>query len=238
MDGPFASGVTYPLKEGGSNSWIEDLEKAFSPADMRLVMGSTPIRALAQGNRHDIGLHNRGVMADVKKGGLRRDLSLAFEMDGDADFELSSRADTRPGTNVWPDGKLINPPTLFNQQDGEFVGGNDNLQALYPYDGMSFADTYAIEQTEGRDTDTQTKSIQAYDVNGTSVTKTVDIAGLAPGMPVKERYLYRVSRNDGSPFSDQLKRFNYRHRNADVHAEALSLAGIPTRWCGALTGGH
>ena len=25
-------------------------------------------------------------MADVKKGGLRRDLSLAFEMDGDADF--------------------------------------------------------------------------------------------------------------------------------------------------------
>ena len=39
--GPFASGVTYPIKEGASNSWIEDLEKAFSPADMPLVMSST-----------------------------------------------------------------------------------------------------------------------------------------------------------------------------------------------------
>ena len=44
LGGPFASGVTYPLKEGGSNSWLEDLEKAFSPADMGLVMGSTRIR--------------------------------------------------------------------------------------------------------------------------------------------------------------------------------------------------
>ena len=87
--GPFASGVTYPLKEGGSNSWIEDLEKAFSPADMRLVMGSTADQsAWLKANRHDMAFSNRGVLADVKKGGLRRDLSLAFEMDGDADFEL------------------------------------------------------------------------------------------------------------------------------------------------------
>jgi len=202
LGGPFASGVTYPLKEGGSNSWLEDLEKAFSPADMGLVMGDSADQSeWLKVNRHDIGMHNRGVLADVKKGGLRRDLSLAFEMDGDADFELTTRSDARPGTNVWPDGKLVNPPTLFNLQDGEFVGGNDKLQALWPQPaGMSLADNYAVSQTDARDGVT--------DGNG----------GLAPGMPVKERYLYRVSRNDGSPFSDQLKRFNYRHSNADVKA--------------------
>ena len=47
---------------------------------------------------------SRGVLADVKQGGLRRDLSLAFEMDGDADITASEQ------------------PALFNQQVGEFVG--------------------------------------------------------------------------------------------------------------------
>ena len=200
LGGPFASGVTYPLKEGGSNTWIEDLEKAFSPADMGLVMGSTADHsAWIKANRHNMAMNVRGVMADVKKGGLRRDLSLAFEMDGDADFELGPRVGNT-ANYVWPDGELINPPTLFNLQDGEFVGGNDNLQALYPYAGMTFADNYAVQQTDARDGVT--------DGNG----------GLAPGMPVKERYLYRVTKNDGSPFSDQLKRFNYRHSHTPSHS--------------------
>ncbi len=108
LGGPFASGVTYPLKEGGSNSWLEDLEKAFSPADMGLVMSSTTDQSdWLKANRHNMAFGNRGVMADVKKGGLRRDLSLAFEMDGDAEAATA---------------------TLFNQQTGEFVGGGNTTQ--------------------------------------------------------------------------------------------------------------
>jgi hypothetical protein len=170
---------------------------------MGLVMGSTADHsAWIKANRHNMAMNVRGVMADVKKGGLRRDLSLAFEMDGDADFELGPRSGNA-ANYVWPDGELINPPTLFNQQDGEFVGGNDNLQALWPQPaGMSFADNYAVSQSDARDGVT--------DGNG----------GLAPGMPAKERYLYRVTRNDGSPFSSQLKRFNSRSSNADVQAAA------------------
>ena len=177
FDGPFSSGVSFPIKEGATNTWLDEMEKAFSPADMPLVMGSTADHSdWLKAHRHDIGMNSRGILADVKKGGLRRDLSLAFEMDGTADVSLTEQ------------------PTLFNLQDGEFVGGNDNLQALYPQPaGMSFADDYAIQQTDARDGVT--------DGNG----------GLAPGLPVKERYLYRVTKDDGSPFSSQLKRFNTRH---------------------------
>ena len=192
-----------------TNPWIAEMKKAMSVADIPLVMQDPLVQNddnhsdWLQDHRHDMTLATRGVMADVKKGGLRRDLSLAFEMDGDADFELVPRTGSNPGNEVWPDGELINPPTLFNQQDGEFVGGNDNLQALWPQPaGMSLADNYAVSQSDARDGVT--------DGNG----------GLAPGMPVKERYLYRVTRNDGSPFSDQLKRFNYRHSDADVQASA------------------
>ncbi|MFK7911109.1 MAG: hypothetical protein AB8F34_11005, partial [Akkermansiaceae bacterium] len=85
---------------------------------------------------------SRGVMADVKLGGLRRDLSLAFEMDGDADVTASDQ------------------PAKFNQQDGEFVGGNDRVAGQYD----------------------------------------------APGLPVRERFLYRVTKGDGTPFSDDLQR--------------------------------
>jgi len=125
--GPFASGVTYPIKEGGSNSWIEDLEKAFSSADMGLVMGDTADQSdWIKANRHDIGMHNRGVLADVKKGGLRRDLSLAFEMDGDKEIVRKN-----PATNAWD-------PALFNQQVGEFVGsGNGDDPSLANYDLQS-----------------------------------------------------------------------------------------------------
>jgi hypothetical protein len=57
-------------------------------------------------------------MADVKLGGLRRDLSLAFEMDGTADVSATSQ------------------PSKFNQQTGEFVGGADRLTAPQAAQGM------------------------------------------------------------------------------------------------------
>ena len=50
--------------------------------------------------------------ADAKQGGLRRDLTLAFEMD-----------DAAEAANA----------TLFNQQDGEFVGGTDKLASAHDY---------------------------------------------------------------------------------------------------------
>jgi len=64
---------------------------------------------------------SRGVLADVQKGGLRRDLSLAFEMDGAADTTATEQ------------------PSRFNSQIGEFVGGTDRLAAPQTAIGMPVA---------------------------------------------------------------------------------------------------
>ena len=122
FEGPFSSGVSYPLEKG--SGYVDDLEKAFSSADMPLVMGSTVNHSdWLKANRHNMAMNVRGVIADVKKGGLRRDLSLAFEMDGAAESESAG---------------------LFNQQGSEFVGDQDPLisnedQLSSPYNmpGMS-----------------------------------------------------------------------------------------------------
>ena len=119
LDGPFTSKVDYPLQTGTGNSWLGNIDKALSPADMPLVMGdSSSQSAWLRDHRHDITLGSRGVMADVKLGGLRRDLSLAFEMDGNADVSASSF------------------PALFGKQEGEFVGGTDRLAAPRAASGM------------------------------------------------------------------------------------------------------
>ena len=60
------------------------LGKAFIPAELPLVLSSTTDQSdWLKENRHNMAMNVRGVMADVKKGGLRRDLSLEFEMDDD-----------------------------------------------------------------------------------------------------------------------------------------------------------
>ena len=113
--GPFATGVTYPLESG--SGFVDELEKAFSPADMPLVMGDSDNHSVwLKTNRHDMAMNVRGVMADVKKGGLRRDLSLAFEMDG------SSESESAP---------------LFNQQTTEFVGNGDVNSSPYQTPGTT-----------------------------------------------------------------------------------------------------
>ena len=107
LGGPFASTqVQYPIDQGGgSNDYLDDMQKALSPADMGLVMGSTADHSdWLKLHRHDMTFGSRGVMADVKKGGLRRDLSLAFEMDGAAEAATA---------------------TIFNQQTAEFVGSGN-----------------------------------------------------------------------------------------------------------------
>ncbi|MEP2776228.1 MAG: hypothetical protein ABJQ29_06940 [Luteolibacter sp.] len=117
--GPFETGVSHPISQSTSATLVKNLDKAISPADIPAVMSSASHEnEWLQENRHDITLGSRGVMADAKLGGLRRDLSLAFEMDGDADF-------------TWNGSSLVNPPTKFNAQTGEFVAGNDRLSGDY-----------------------------------------------------------------------------------------------------------
>lgn len=141
--GPFtSSNVKYPITKDSltDNPWLANIDKALSPADMPLVMSSnSSLSNWLKSTRHDVTLGSLGVMADVKKGGLRRDLSLAFEMDGTAESG--------------------NATTKFNAQDGEFVGGNDRLTAPQ----------------------------------------------VAPGMPVKERFLYRDTKLSGATFSNDMQ---------------------------------
>ena len=120
FSGPFdASKLNYPLTKISGSPWLVKMASAFSAADMPLVMSdSSNHQTWLRSLRHDITLGSLGVMADVKKGGLRRDLSLAFEMDGTADVSASSQ------------------PTKFNQQNGEFVEGNDRLAAPAAAFGM------------------------------------------------------------------------------------------------------
>ena len=139
-NGPFGS-VTYPLTIG-SSPILNDILKIQSPSDMTTMSDPSTASNWLKDNHGDMTWGSRGVMADVKLGGLRRDLSLAFEMDGAADVTANQQ------------------PAKFNQQVGEFVGNGD------PQSGQ-------------------------FD---------------APGMPVRERFLYRVTQNDGSPFSADLER--------------------------------
>lgn len=109
FEGPFSGKTNYPVTKTAGNPWLGNLDKALSVADMPLVMGDTANQSTwLRDGRHDMTLGSRGVLADSKKGGLRRDLSLAFEMDGTAEAEAA---------------------TQFNQQAGEFVGNGDTLSA-------------------------------------------------------------------------------------------------------------
>ena len=140
--GPFSDKPSYPLTKTAGNPWLDHIDKALSAADMPLVMSDpTNQSAWLKSVRHDVTLGSSGVMADVKKGGLRRDLSLAFEMDGTADVTATSQ------------------PAKFNQQDGEFVGGNDRFTAPQAAQGMG---------------------------------------------GIKERFLYRDTKNSGTTFSGNI----------------------------------
>ncbi|MEX1048734.1 MAG: hypothetical protein WED15_04345 [Akkermansiaceae bacterium] len=135
LDGPFTGKVNYPLAKGADNAWLANLDKALSVADMPLVMTTSNDLAWLRDKRHDVTMGSRGVMADVKLGGLRRDLSLAFEMDGTADVSATSQ------------------PAKFNQQTGEFVGGSDRLAAPQAAEGMGgVKERFLYRDTQGSGT--------------------------------------------------------------------------------------
>ena len=147
-NGPFGS-VTYPLTID-SSAILNDVLKVQNPADLTTTMSNASDASnWLKDNRGDMTWGSRGVMADVKWGGLRRDLNLAFEMDGDDDVDADGSADT--------DTAILEK---FNAQTGEFVGGSDQLSGQYN----------------------------------------------VPGMSVRERFLYRVTKSDGTPFSSGLLR--------------------------------
>lgn len=115
FNGPF-TGITYPIELGGSNTWLDDVTKATMATDMSAVTGvSIDSDEWMRANRHDMTLGSFGLMTDVKNGGLRTDLSIAFEMDGDADFASTSAFDSRNGSN------FRNAPNKFSAQTGVFV---------------------------------------------------------------------------------------------------------------------
>ncbi len=136
FEGPFSGKTNYPVTKAAGNPWLENLDKALSTADMPLVMGDTANQSIwLRDGRHDMTLGSRGVLADSKKGGLRRDLSLAFEMDGDAEAENATR---------------------FNQQVGEFVGNGDTLSAPQKPAGLPVNERFLWRDKSGMPTGTGT----------------------------------------------------------------------------------
>ena len=132
FDGPFSGKTNYPVTKTAGNPWLDNLDKALSAADMPLVMGDPANQSTwLRDGRHDMTLGSRGVLADVKKGGLRRDLSLAFEMDGAAEAEAA---------------------TQFNLQAGEFVGNGDTLSAPQKPAGLPVNERFLWREYLGKGT--------------------------------------------------------------------------------------
>jgi hypothetical protein len=104
-NGPFTS-LTYPLTIANTPFLSSAIAPMRDPADLQVSMNATATWLKDQ--RANITWGSKGVLCDVKKGGLRRDLSLAFEMDGTAEAEAA---------------------TKFNTQTSEFVGNGDALSA-------------------------------------------------------------------------------------------------------------
>jgi hypothetical protein len=121
--GPFDS-VTYPLSSDSTTLISDGILKLSDVASITSMMSSgADASDWLRDSRGDVTWGSRGVMADVKFGGLRRDLSLAFEMDGDADMISAA----------------IGQPTKFNQQVDEFVADvpdKDRLSASGKPDGL------------------------------------------------------------------------------------------------------
>ncbi len=127
--GPFSGKTNYPVTKTAGNPWLDNLDKALSTADIPLVMSEAASQSIwLRESHHDMTLGSRGVLADTKKGGLRRDLSLAFEMDGVAEAENAIR---------------------FNQQAGEFVGNGDSFSAPQKPAGLPVSERFLWREFSG-----------------------------------------------------------------------------------------
>ena len=127
---PFNGLVAHPLeKDSGNNNWLANLRKVVSYSGLPVVAGgNNSALNWLDSVRHDVTYGSRAVLCDVKNGGLRRDLSLAFEMDADKESENAS---------------------LFNQQVGEFVAGGDSFAAPQVATGMPLYDRFLFRDFRG-----------------------------------------------------------------------------------------
>ena len=135
-NGPFGE-ITYPLemREGSEGFLTDAISQMRDPADLEALMSNVEtVPDWLVDQRSEITWGSRGVMTDVKFGGLRRDLSLAFEMDGDKDVTSNEQ------------------PTKFNQQAGEFVGNGDRLSAPATAKGMGAPERFLYRDYLGSGT--------------------------------------------------------------------------------------
>lgn len=131
---PFKGQVAHPLeKDSGNNDWLANMDKVVSNSGVPLAVGgNSQSDDWLNSVRHDVTFGSRAVLCDVKNGGLRRDLSLAFEMDADMESENA---------------------ISFNQQVGEFVAGGDSLAAPQQARGMPLEDRYLFRDFRGAGND-------------------------------------------------------------------------------------
>ena len=153
FEGPFSGKTNYPVTKTAGNLWLDNLDKALSTADMPLVMGDPANQSIwLRDNHHDMTLGSRGVLADSKKGGLRRDLSLAFEMDDAAESP--------------------NTPN-FNQQTTEFVGNGDTLSAPKKPAGLPVNERFLWRDMRSFDNPFSSDIVQATKDGGTGTNNAV-----------------------------------------------------------------
>ena len=129
--------INYPLSNDGTTPFLLNIIPLMrDPADLQgLMSNASTMPAWLKEQRADITWGSRGILADVKLGGLRRDLSLAFEMDGTSDVTSTQQ------------------PMKFNQQTGEFVGGlGDRLDSPYQAKGMPVKERFLYRDTKGSGT--------------------------------------------------------------------------------------
>jgi len=141
VDGAHLGDTAFPA---GSPAFEILLEKVTDSPQVALIGAGTAeedtYKTLAKERFHDISLHSAGVLADVKNGGLRQDLSLAFEMDYD-DWVDSGFVNAHPNAEVslyqppgYPAGRMIAP--LFWRDEFPFVverGSVPNLDPPVPF---------------------------------------------------------------------------------------------------------
>ncbi|MFC5051280.1 hypothetical protein ACFPK9_11745 [Rubritalea spongiae] len=104
-----------PVNATNIDTYYQDIDKLSSVEDLYLSFGTTHSYSWVKENYHDLTVFSQAVLSDTKLGGLQRDLSLAFEMDGDAEAESADK---------------------FNSQEGEFVAGGDRLEEGEQSPGM------------------------------------------------------------------------------------------------------
>ena len=206
---------SYPLAKA-NNTYLTGLEKAVTLETVSLAGEATGgDQQWYREYRHDVTMGSYGVIADVKKGGLRRDLSLAFEMDGEADYGSDSL------------GNLVtNAPIKFNAQEGEFVGGADGLEApqVVPVVGLTerflFRDSGAANSFSGdlEHEDTVVRGPNWWAMRDyANLYKRLERDGTDYRLAARAYFPNRISGTGGADVRDNLFDMHAHKNNADAN---------------------